>query len=182
MSLKRRARKSMNVRTEGNSKRRDANAAWTLTGFRAERREAEDAIAVSRAQRFQKSARLGQRSCPQHGRHRNFRDAIRNARAPRSGFVQTHARQLGVGEHAVRNQPIARRARLFLAAQAAALRQLPRATSARARARHQHRAWTDLFTAARIPQLRAFELRHPWSAALDSAVQRLGRLVQTIAA
>ena len=79
-----------------------------LPGLRAEHREAQDAVALRVDERLHEAARLGDRPRPQHGAHRQLRDAHLDAAAPGLAFVQADPRERRVREQAEGDEPVAR--------------------------------------------------------------------------
>ena len=75
----------------------------------ANHRESDYAI-VTADKGFHKSLRFIGRVGPQHGTHRQSRDAHGNAVVLRLALGQPHMGQLRIGEHAVRHQAVARTA------------------------------------------------------------------------
>ena len=81
-----------------------------LTGLGANHREAENAILTPTDKDLHKALRFVRRRRPAHRLHRQPRDARGHTLALRFGHAQSDVGEGRVGEHAVRNQPIARAA------------------------------------------------------------------------
>jgi hypothetical protein len=81
-----------------------------LTGPGANHREAEDAIVTFADQSFHKAFFLAGGLRPEHRTHRQARDAGDDTLTFRFALVQSDACERRIGEHAERNQPVARAA------------------------------------------------------------------------